>query len=260
MVGIGQNWTCPCCGHAQVLGSKRLDQGWERLGVSEVEEDHELALGYVAIVCANDKCRKLNLRVFLGSYGRGGTKYADGSGRQGVHTLKNWTLLPPSSAKPQPDFIPKPIRDDYYEACAIRDLSPKASATVSRRCLQGMIRDFCKISKKRLVDEINELRKKVESGLGPPGVLLDSVDAIEDVRKIGNIGAHMAADINTVVDVDPNEAQALIELVEVLLQEWYVAAETRKARVGRLKQIVADKKPRKETPPKEEIIPDVDAE
>src|SRR6266496_1514628 len=109
-----------------------------------------------------------------------------------------------------------------------------------------MIRDFCKISKKRLVDEINELRKQVESGHGPPGVLLDSVDAIDDVRKIGNIGAHMEADINVIVDVDPNEAQTLIELVEALFLEWYVAAEARKARLGHLKKIAADKKQKKE--------------
>ena len=166
---------------------------------------------------------------------------------------KRWTLLPPSSAKPQPDFIPKPIRDDYYEACAIRDLSPKASATITRRCLQGMIRDFCEISKGRLLDEIKELRERVDSGHAPSGVLPDSVDAIDDVRKIGNIGAHMEVDINVIVDVDPDEAQTLIELVEALFVEWYVAREARKARLGHLKQIAADKKQQKEAQPKEAI-------
>jgi Domain of unknown function (DUF4145) len=254
MVSTGTNWTCPYCGHAQVLSHDRLAQGWDRLHVSEVKNDDDLALGRIAIVCANDKCRELNLRVFLGSYGKGGTKYVDGAGRQSVRTLQEWTLLPPSSAKPQPDVIPKPIREDYYEACAIRDLSPKASATITRRCLQGMIRDFCKIRKKRLVDEIAELRKQVESGHGPPGVLLDSIDAIDGVRKIGNIGAHMEADINFIVDVDPNEAQALIGLIEALFSEWYIAAAARKARLGRVTAIAADKKPKKK-PTAEEPAP-----
>jgi hypothetical protein len=98
-------------------------------------------------------------------------------------------LLPPSSAKPQPDCIPKPIRDDYYEACAIRDLSPKASATTIRRCLQGMIRDFCGISKKRLIDEINELRTYIQNGKAPAGVQPDTIVAIDQVRELGNIGA-----------------------------------------------------------------------
>lgn len=36
------------------------------------------------------------------------------------------------------------------------------------------------------------------------------------VREIGNIGAHMEADINVIIDVDPDEAQILIDLVELL--------------------------------------------
>ena len=55
--------------------------------------------------------------------------------------------MPESDAKPQPEFIPEAIRQDYREACRIRDLSPKASATLARRCLQGMIRDFCAITR-----------------------------------------------------------------------------------------------------------------
>ena len=62
---------------------------------------------------------------------------------------------PISLAKAYPDYIPQTIRSDYEEAHAILNLSPKASATLSRRCLQGMIRDFWGISKARLVDEID---------------------------------------------------------------------------------------------------------
>jgi hypothetical protein len=82
-----------------------------------------------------------------------------------------------------------------------------------------MIRDFCKISKHRLIDEIKELRKRVNEDQAPLGVQPDTVDAIDHVRKIGNIGAHMETDINVIVDVDPNEAQVLIELAELLFEE-----------------------------------------
>lgn len=157
--------------------------------------------------------------------------------------------VPPSSAKPQPDYIPQPIRDDYNEACAIRDLSPKASATIIRRCLQGMIRDFCGIAKKRLVDEIDELRARVHDGRAPHGVQADTVEAIDQVRGIGNIGAHMEADINVIVDVDPDEAQILVELVELLFAEWYVARETRTQRLAKLKLIVDEKVRQRQLPP-----------
>ena len=153
-----------------------------------------------------------------------------------------WRLLPPSSAKPQPDYIPKGLRNDYEEACAIRDLNPKASATLTRRCLQGMIRDFCDITKKRLVEEINELRRQVSAGQAPAGVQANSVEAIDHVRGIGNIGAHMEADINVIIDVDPDEAQVLIGLVELLFAEWYVAREQRKQGLEKLRTIAAEKK------------------
>ena len=110
----------------------------------------------------------------------------------------------------------------------IRDLSPKASATLSRRCLQGIIRDFWGVSKGRLVDEINAVKERTD-----PLVW----EAIEGVRKIGNIGAHMEEDINVIVDVDPGEAQLLLlELIELLVKDWYVA---RHEREERLKAIVA---------------------
>ena len=52
--------------------------------------------------------------------------------------------------------------------------------------------------------------------------MIDSInwDAIEAVRRLGNIGAQMEKDINVVVDVDPEEANLLIGFVETLLREW----------------------------------------
>ncbi len=151
-------------------------------------------------------------------------------------------LLPESLAKPQPDFIPAPIREDYTEACRIRDLSPKASATLSRRCLQGMIRDFCGISKGTLFSEIEELRKRVSDNNAPKGVTDESVDGIDHVRGVGNIGAHMEKDIDLIVPVEPNEAQLLIELIETLFDEWYIAREKRRVKFAKLAELAESKK------------------
>lgn len=85
----------------------------------------------------------------------------------------------------------------------------------------------------RLVDEIEQIKNK-----------LDPItwDAIEAVRTLGNIGAHMEKDINVIVEVDPNEASLLIGLVETLLKEWYVAREERKIRMGAVIASAASKK------------------
>jgi len=123
-------------------------------------------------------------------------------------------FVPSSLAKQFPNYIPQSIRNDYEESYKIVNLSPKASATLSRRCLQGIIRDYWKIFNKRsLYEEIEAIKDKVD-----PQVKGD----LDSVRKIGNIGAHMERDINLIIDIDPNEAERLIKLNEYLIEQWYI--------------------------------------
>jgi hypothetical protein len=235
-MNIGQNWTCPYCGHAQVITDERHETARKPIHVQNWE--HGMA-GYEfeATVCANNNCKKLSFDLALIKI-----KHGPQGGIVNVGGVRKWRLLPSSFAKPLPDYIPSPITRDYEEACAIRDLSPKASATLVRRCIQGIIRDFCKITDKTLDKEIKVLRQLVDSNKAPAGVQPDTVDAIDHVRQIGNIGAHMERDINIIVDVDPDEAQRLIELAELLFDEWYVAREQRTQKLIKLGVVAAQKK------------------
>jgi hypothetical protein len=153
--------------------------------------------------------------------------------------LQEWNLIPTSKAKTFPVYIPQAIRDDYREACEIVDLSPKASATLSRRCLQGILRDFWTVKPGRLFDEIAQIKDRVDPL---------TWDAIEAIRKIGNIGAHMESDINLIVDVDPDEAGLLIGLVETLLREWYIARNERRERMEAIITAATSKKPKSAGP------------
>ena len=134
---------------------------------------------------------------------------------------------PESAAKAFPDYVPEPIRQDYTQAALIQELSPKAAATLARRCLQGMIRDFYGVRKDRLVDEIEAIRDRVDSL---------TWRAIDAVRSVGNIGAHMEKDINIIVDVEPGEAALLVGLVERLIQDWYI---TRHEKEKHLEEIIS---------------------
>ena len=122
-------------------------------------------------------------------------------------------FIPISNARQFPEYIPLAIRQDYEEACAIVTLSPKASTTLSRRCLQGMIRDFWDIKENNLSAAITALENKI------PAMQWHVLDG---VRRIGNIGAHMEKDINVIIDIDPEEAEKLIKLIELLLDQWYI--------------------------------------
>jgi hypothetical protein len=89
-----------------------------------------------------------------------------------------------------------------------------------------MIRDFCGISKTRLIDEIKELRTQIDKNCAPHGV----TDA---VREVGNIGAHMEMSVDQIVEIDDDEAQVLIDLIETLFDDWYVEREMRRRRFAR---------------------------
>lgn len=210
-------WTCPFCNHDTIIRDQDVTSG---NSILFKENKHGMRKATILfIVCPNPKCKEFSLYLSLFEYIQ---KYED-------IFLKQWGLIPPSSAKAFPSYIPKPIIDDYEEACLIKDLSPKASATLARRCLQGMIRDFWGIRKSRLKEEIDALEEKIDPL---------TWQAIDSVRHIGNIGAHMEKDINSIIDVDPNEAALLIELIETLIKDWYI---TRREREERLKSIVAIK-------------------
>lgn len=232
------NWTCPFCQHAQAMTNSRTATDRVHLDVYEALEG-DVGIEAVSFVCSNRACRRLSLTVKLIPYSQTGNYYQPNCR---ANAIRQWKLLPQSSAKPQPDCVPEPLRNDYYEACAIRDLSPKASATLSRRCLQGMIRDFCNISKRTLDAEIKALRVAVEENSAPRGVTEESIDAIDAVRTVGNIGAHMEKDISLIVDVDPGEAQILIELVESLFDEWYVARDRRNQKFAAVRAVADSKR------------------
>ncbi|OGN93489.1 MAG: hypothetical protein A2Z75_00695 [Chloroflexi bacterium RBG_13_50_10] len=222
---MGISWTCPFCNRPTTITKEDVESDTIYLNKENVEGNQAVTCRF--IVCPNSECKKFTLLVTLSE-----AKFYEGRGWTTPAILKTWQLIPQSKAQSFPDYIPKAILDDYNEACLIRDLSPKASATLSRRCLQGMIRDFWGVKGKNLKNEIDEIKDKVDQL---------SWEAIEAVRKIGNIGAHMEKDINLIVDVELNEAELLIQLIEGLLKDWYIARNEREGRLKSIAKIAEDK-------------------
>ncbi len=228
----GNSWTCPFCGRDTTITSSDTTSFSDRLYIENSVGDHTI-LGKFT-VCPNDKCKKYTVDIWLGI----SKKNQFGSYVFGK-AINHWRLIPPSRAKVFPEYVPKPIITDYEEACLILDGSPKASATLSRRCLQGMIRNFWGIIRPedhkgqwRLKEEIEAIKDKVEP---------DTWNAIDSVRKIGNIGAHMEQDINVIVDVDPDEADKLIWLIEVLIKDWYINKHERQAKLLEITTLASSK-------------------
>lgn len=225
-------WTCPFCDRNATITNEN-----HRLQFNEFFHGNKHGTQFVGIfvvVCPNPNCGEYSLTVMLHD-----AKLT----AQGVYspsdTKQTWHLIPPATMKVFPDYVPEPIRADYREACLIRDLSPKASATLARRSLQGMIRNFWGVSKKDLFQEIVAIEDKVDPL---------TWKAIDAVRKVGNIGAHMEKDINLIIDVEPSEAAALIGLIEILIKDWYVAKHEREQRLEEIVVIANDKEAAKKAP------------
>lgn len=202
-------WQCPHCGHHTTITGSNYKEN--EFGLTIENADGPKLLYSYYIVCPNEECNKFTLTsiLFDSQYDvyEGTWQHFD------LKERKRWRLVPNSFAKVFPTYIPKSIIKDYEEACSIIEDSPKASATLSRRCLQGMIRDFWQVKGATLFKEIESIKDKIDP------LTWQSIDA---TRKIGNIGAHMEKDINFIIDVDDKEAQALVRLIEVLIKDWYI--------------------------------------
>jgi hypothetical protein len=127
--------------------------------------------------------------------------------------------------------------EDYNEAWAIINLSPKSSATLARRCLQAMIRDFCNIRERTLFHEIEKLEQKLTEDDLPKGVEPETIAAMKVLKNKGNIGAHMTEVDGVIVDVDPDEARLLLSLIEMLFTDWYVARHKRRERLAAIEAL-----------------------
>jgi hypothetical protein len=141
-------------------------------------------------------------------------------GGEGISSLTpNWEHIivypkAPSRA-PLDKRVPDDLAEDYRQACLVLPDSPKASAALSRRCLQHLLRDTAGIKKRNLDEEIGEAVERLPAHLG---------EAIDGVRVVGNFAAHPIKSESTgeVVDVEPGEAEWNLDTLEGLFEHYFV--------------------------------------
>ncbi len=126
-------------------------------------------------------------------------------------------IYPQSSEFTIPQEVPKQFSDDILEAHEALNYSAKASAALSRRLLQKTLREVLGITKRDLSQEIETFINTANA----PTYLTDAIDA---VRQIGNFAAHPIKNANTgeIVEVEPGEAEWLLEVLESLFDFVFV--------------------------------------
>jgi hypothetical protein len=128
-----------------------------------------------------------------------------------------YRVYPRNSVRPLPPQVPNPYRQEFEEACAVFHDSPKASAALSRRCLQTLLREKANTKAKDLAEQIQE----VLDSKALPSHLSKSIDA---VRHIGNFAAHplKSKETGLIVDVEPGEAEWQLDTLEGLFDFYIV--------------------------------------
>ncbi len=168
------SWRCPFCQHHAIITENEHTSGRHEFG-GHSKYGYQ-AIHTVAVVCPNVQCLEYTLIATLHDHRQTGE-----GAWQDLPAKQTWNLIPAADVKVFPNYVPAAVLTDYREACVIRELSPKASATLARRCLQGMIRDFWSVKAGRLVDEIEAIRERVDPA---------AWQAVDAVRRIGNYEYH----------------------------------------------------------------------
>jgi hypothetical protein len=116
--------------------------------------------------------------------------------------------------RPIPPEVTAPFSADFAEACAVLSISPKASAALSRRLLQHILKEKGGAKKRDLMEQIDELLPTL------PGYL----KTLHAIRQVGNFAAHPSKDKNTgeIVEVEPGEAEWLLDMLEGLFDFYFV--------------------------------------
>ena len=198
-----------------------------------LNQDSETFWSVYTMNCPNPDCGKKIIDLASGEPQRNAQNNVMGY----LKTINTRQTVRPfaSNRPPVPPEVDSKFANDYKEACLILNLSPKASAALSRRCLQNVLREKAGIKAGNLSTEIQQV---IDSNV-LPSHLADSIDAI---RNIGNFAAHPLKSTSSgqIVEVEAGEAEWLLDVLEALFDFYFVQPAIIKAKRDALNKKLAD--------------------
>lgn len=196
------------------------------------------------MLCPRPDCKRFSLYLKKGRpyYASGGTHtYIDGFTPSETKIIRPEALLPNSI----PPGTPKEIERDYVEATMVLNISLNASAALSRRCLQNILRQRSSQDVQNFPQNgslYQEIEAVMESKKLPPTIN----DKLHAIRELGNLAAHPLQDKYTslIVPVELGEAKLILDIINDLLYYYYIQVpKTKQTIAGISKKIDATKKP-----------------
>jgi len=152
---------------------------------------------------------------------------------------KAWMAYPRSAYRKAPKEVrdeDQALANDYEEAALLLTLSPKASAAISRRCLQTVL------IRKANQNPDDSLATQIQNVLNSPVLPSYIHENLDAIRQYGNFAAHPLASKVTgaIVDVETGEAEYCLDILDDLFDHYYVkptqSASKRAALSAKLKE------------------------
>ena len=210
---------CPHCGiafHEDWQSAQMLRE--KKHPVLANIRNYEVSWGYETTRCPN--CG--NVTIKIGAIIKNGAEWV------------KWRTVYPigTNRAPVSPEVPSTIATDYIEACTVLPFSAKASAALSRRCLQAILHE-AGYRGRDLNAEIDLLLNEADPKKAIPARLHETVDTI---RHFGNFSAHPINDKTAlqIIEVEPEEAEWCLEILEECFEHFYVGPATVRARKATL--------------------------
>ena len=138
--------------------------------------------------------------------------------RQNRNVITEGFLIPRTQKrKALPEYIDKKYVKLYEESASILSLSPRASAALSRTCLQLLLREYGKVEHGKLFDEIQQV-------INSKNIPSDLEQHIDIIRQNGNNAAHPNKNENPgeIVTVDQDEAEWGLDILDSLFDHYII--------------------------------------
>ena len=226
---------CPHCSVAFI------DRDHKVLKVEEFENESYYIIARICPTCKKivvelslERIQEENIITLLGNALTGGKSVPR------RRPFREWATLvwPRGVARESaPEEVPEEYSKDYEEACLVLSAgSANASAALSRRCLQNILRNELGVSKPTLYKEIEEV-------ISDPATHSEVKGSLHYLRQLGNLAAHPMQSGNTgeIVDVDEGEAEWCLDVIEILFEIYFVRPakddEMRKAIAAKIAKI-----------------------
>jgi hypothetical protein len=193
------------------------------------------AVHSVIHICPHIACGKTEVVIEAGSLPSAKRKQDGGAPGDIANAFFKARIMPPDGCGKnefRAPSVPEDVFRDYDEACRLLRVSPCASATYARRCLQAMVRKKFKLKPGKFQNEIKSLASMNGA------VATEVTDALERVRKMGKFRAMPEDDVKVLVGVSFDEARQTIDVIEALLFDWFIAPSEREQRIGALRAIL----------------------